>query len=59
MKVTPNWKPLKLNKQCGVCTNYMPKIINGRLTARGTCRLTNIYKMRTESCSKYKEESEI
>lgn len=56
MQKTPNWKNLKLNKQCGVCIHYKQKIINGKFTARGNCALTGVYKMRTESCMKFKEE---
>ena len=57
MRKTPNWRELELNKQCGVCIYYTPKTINGTLTARGNCELTKVYKMRTESCMKFKEEN--
>lgn len=52
---TPNWKELKLEKQCGVCSYYKQRIVKGKLTARGNCMLKNgVYKQRTDSCLKFK-----
>ena len=56
MNSTPNWKELKLNNQCGICIYYKPWTINEKLAARGTCTFTDVYKQRTETCRKFKEE---
>lgn len=53
---TPNWKPIELNNQCGICTHYIPKLKENVRTARGNCQLTGKYKQRTESCKKFKLE---
>lgn len=58
MKRTVNWKDLNLQRQCGVCEHFKPKIIGSMLTARGSCSLNGVYKMRTETCSKYKSKGE-
>lgn len=54
---TPNWQPLRLQNQCGVCKHYTPLIKNDKLTARGWCAIrSNCYKQRTERCAKYEME---
>jgi hypothetical protein len=55
MNKTPNWKSLDLNNKCGSCNYYKAFIKNNVLTARGTCTLKTVYKMRTESCLKFEE----
>jgi hypothetical protein len=57
MNKTPNWKNLNLNRKCGSCKYYNAFIKDDALTARGTCVLKKVYKMRTESCLKYEGQS--
>jgi hypothetical protein len=58
MNKTPNWKSLDLNNKCGSCNYYKAFIKNKVLTARGTCTLKTVYKMRTESCLKYEQSNQ-
>jgi len=50
---------LDIENKCGSCENYRQYVKNGYYTARGTCHLKGKYKMRTESCSKYKKKGEL
>jgi hypothetical protein len=58
MNKTPNWKSLDLNNKCGSCNYYKAFIKNKVLSARGTCTLKTVYKMRTESCLKYEQQKQ-